>query len=80
MLGMHTISYNSTLLTTPLVPLQPPHDLLHLAILVNSEALVLRYTRQLHVLAVQLLLHDLLQRLEHKHFRLGQRERLVEVV
>jgi hypothetical protein len=31
---------------------------------VDPEALVLGHTRQLHVLAVQLLLHDLLQRLK----------------
>lgn len=43
---------------------QPSNNLLHLLISVDPEALVLGHARELHVLAVQLLLHDLLQRLE----------------
>jgi hypothetical protein len=63
-----------------LVRRQPSNNLRHLRISVDPEALVLGHTRQLHVLAVQLLLHDLLQCLEHKHFSLGQGERLVKFV
>jgi hypothetical protein len=63
-----------------LVRWQSSNHLLHLGISVNPEALVLGDACQLDVLAVQLLLHDLLQRLEHQHLRLGQSERLVELV
>jgi hypothetical protein len=34
----------------------------------------------LHVLAVQLLFHDLLQRLQNEHLGLGKGKRLVELV
>jgi hypothetical protein len=63
-----------------LVRWQSTNDFLHLRISVNSEALVLGHTRQLHILAVQLLLHDLLQSLEHQNLRLRQGKRLVELV
>jgi hypothetical protein len=63
-----------------LVCRQPSNHLRHLRISVDPEALVLGHTCQLHVLAVQLLLHDLLQRLEHENFGLGQSERFVELV
>jgi hypothetical protein len=49
---------------------QPSNYLLHLLISVDPEALVLSYACQLDVLAVQLLLHDLLQRLEDEDFGL----------
>jgi hypothetical protein len=64
----------------PLVGGQPSDNLLHLLVGVDPEALVLRHARQLHILAVQLLLHDLLQRLENENLGLGQRERLVELI
>ena len=59
---------------------QPSNNLSHLLVSVDPEALVLGHTSQLHILAIQLLLHDLLERLERKHLGLGQRERLVEFV
>lgn len=59
---------------------QPSDDLRHLRIRVDAEALVFRHARQLHVLAIQLLLHDLLQRLEHQNLGLGKGKRLVEFV
>jgi hypothetical protein len=67
-------------MTVRLVRRQSSHDLRHLRIGVDPEALVLGHTRQLHILAVQLLLHDLLQRLERQYLGLRQRERLVELV
>jgi hypothetical protein len=63
-----------------LVRWQPSNNLRHLRIGVDPEALVLCDARQLHVLAVQLLLHDLLQRLERQNLSLGQGKRLVELV
>jgi hypothetical protein len=63
-----------------LVCRQPSNHLRHLRISVDPETLVLGHTCQLHVLAIQLLLHDLLQRLEHENLSLGQSERLVELV
>jgi hypothetical protein len=50
---------------------QPSNNLLHLLIGVDPEALVLGNARELNVLAVQLLLHDLLQCLENKNLSLG---------
>lgn len=46
----------------------------------DAKALVPRDAGQLHVLGVELLLHDLLQRLQHQRLRLRQRQRLVELV
>lgn len=46
----------------------------HLLIIVNTEALLLSHTSELDVLRVQLLLHDLLQRLENQSLRLTQRQ------
>lgn len=63
-----------------LVRRQPANHLFHLRIGVDPEALVLCDARQLHVLAVQLLLHHLLERLEHQDLRLRQGKRLVELV
>ena len=63
-----------------LVRRQPSNNLGHLLISVDSESLVLGHTRQLHVLAIQLLLHDLLERLEREHLGFGQGKRLVEFV
>jgi hypothetical protein len=63
-----------------LVRRQPSHDLGHLRIRVDPEALVLGYARQLYVLAIQFLFHDLFQRLERKHLGFGQGKRLVELV
>lgn len=68
---------HSSRLTNLLVLPHLPYARGHLIVRVDSEALVLRHARQLHVLCVQLLLHDLLQRLEHHLLRLGQCERLV---
>lgn len=65
---------------SPLIGGQPAYDLLHLCIGVDLEALRLGHARQLHVLAVQLLLHDLLQCLEDEDFRFGKGEGLVEFV
>lgn len=59
---------------------QPSDDLRHLGIRVDPKSLLLRHARQLHVLAVQLLLHDLLQRLEHHDLCFGESERLVKFV
>ena len=50
---------------------QLSNDLLHLLIGVDPETLVLGNARELNVLAVQLLLHDLLQCLENKNLSLG---------
>jgi len=47
-----------------LVPLKLADDILHLLIRVDAEALVLGDACELHVLRVQLLLHDLLERAE----------------
>ena len=66
--------------TSCLVRRQPSNNLGHLLISVDSESLVLGHTRQLHVLAIQLLLHDLLERLEREHLGFGQGKRLVEFV
>ena len=63
-----------------LVGWQPSHNFLHLLVGVDPEALVLGHTRELHVLAIQLLLHDLLQCLEDKHLGFWQGKRLVELV
>lgn len=52
----------------PLIRRQPPHHLCHLPIAIDPESLLPRHARQLHVLRIQLLLHDLLQRLEHHCF------------
>lgn len=45
-----------------LVALQPADDVLHLLVRVDAEALVLGDACQLHVLCVEFLLHDLLER------------------
>jgi hypothetical protein len=66
--------------SSPLVRGQPSDNLLHLLVGVDPEALILCHARQLHVLAVQLLLHDLLERLEDENFGLRQGKRLVELV
>lgn len=52
------------------------HDLGHLLIRVYPKALVLGNARQLHVLRVELLLHDLLQRLENQRLGVNEREGL----
>lgn len=49
-----------------LVGWQSLHDRSHLLVCVYSEALLLGYAGQLHVLGIQLLLHHLLQCLENK--------------
>jgi hypothetical protein len=66
--------------TSGLVRRQPSNNLSHLLISVDSESLVLGHTRQLHILAIQLLLHDLLERLEREHLGFRQGKRLVEFV
>mgnify|MGYP006877404461 CR=1 FL=1 len=64
----------------PLVRGQPSNNFGHLFVSVDPEALVLGYACQLHILAVQLLLHDLLQCLECEYLGFGQGKRLVELV
>lgn len=59
---------------------QPPHHLRHLPVPIDPEPFLFGHARQLHVLGVQLLLHDLLQRLQDQRLRFLQRERLVEFV
>lgn len=49
-----------------LVRRQPLDDSSHLLVGVYPEALVLCHARQLHILGIQLLLHNLLQRLENQ--------------
>lgn len=66
--------------TSCLVRRQPSNNLGHLLISVDSESLVLGHTRQLHILAIQLLLHDLLERLERKYLGFRQGKRLVKFV
>ena len=63
-----------------LIRRQPIHHLLHLLIRIYPEPLLLGHARQLHVLAVQLLLHDLLQRFEDEQLRFLQGQRFVELV
>ena len=48
----------------------------HLLVRVYSEPLFFRHARQLHILGVELLLHDLLQRLEHQRLGVGDGEGL----
>ena len=50
---------------THLICWQSLHHALRFLVAVYSEPLFLRHTGQLHVLAVQLLLHDLFQRLQY---------------
>ena len=59
---------------------QPRHHIGHLLVAVDAEALVARHAGQLHVLGVELLLHDLLQRLQRQRLGLGQGQGLVEFV
>lgn len=47
---------------------------------VDTEPFVLSYACKLNILAVQLLLHDLLQRLEDEDLSFRQSERLVELI
>lgn len=63
-----------------LIRRQPPHHLCHLPVSVDPEPLLLGHARQLHILGVQLLLHDLLQRLQDQRLGFLQREGLVEFV
>ena len=49
-----------------LIRWQPPHNFGHLGIRVDPEPLVRRHGRQLHILGIQFLLHNLLERLEHE--------------
>jgi hypothetical protein len=49
-----------------LVRRQPFDDSSHLLVGVYPETLVLCHARQLHILGIQLLLHNLLQRLENQ--------------
>ena len=58
---------------------QALHDLGHLLVRVYPETLVLGDARQLHVLRVELLLHDLLERLEDEGLGVGEGEGLAEV-
>lgn len=50
---------------------KPSDNLLHLLVRVDPEAFLLRHTCQLHILAIQFLLHDLLQGLKNEYLRLG---------
>jgi hypothetical protein len=56
------------------ITLQPAHDLGHGLLAVDAEALVLGDAGELHVLGVELLLHDLLEGLEHELFGLLEGE------
>lgn len=49
----------------------------HLLIVVDTETLLFGDTGQLDILGIKLLLHDLLQRLEHQRFGLCKSQRLV---
>lgn len=62
-------------LSSSSITLQLPHHAGHLLLAVYPEALLLGHARQLYVLGIQLLLHDLLQRLEDQLLRLSQGER-----
>jgi hypothetical protein len=75
-----SVSLNKTPPRPPLlrsITLQPPHDLRHRLLPVYPEPLLLRHACQLHILRIQLLLHDLLQRLEHQLLCLLQGQRTV---
>lgn len=63
-----------------LVGLESAHDRSHLVIAIYPESLVLGDAGQLHVLGVQLLLHNLLQCLQDQNLGLCQRQGLVELV
>lgn len=58
----------------PLVLLEPANHLGHLGVSVYPEAVLLCDAGQLHVLRIQLLLHDLLQCLQNKGLRFFQRQ------
>lgn len=60
-----------------MIPAKLCHSPAHLLIVVDAKALVLSDTRQLDVLRIQLLLHDLLQRLQDQCLGLAQRQRTV---
>lgn len=62
--------------SSALVCRQTLHDGSHLLICVYPEALLLGYACQLHVLRIQLLLHHLLQGLQHQRLSICQGERL----
>jgi hypothetical protein len=53
--------YTSCSMPDVLVALELAHALLHLLVSVDAEALVLGDAGQLHVLGIELLLHDLLE-------------------
>ena len=61
---------------TGLVRRQPLHHGGHLLVGVYSKAAGLGHAGQLHVLGVELLLHDLLERLEHERLGVGDGEGL----
>jgi len=52
----------------------------HLLVTVDAEALLLGHARQLDVLRIQLLFHDLLQSLQNQRLGLGERQRAVVFV
>lgn len=55
----------------------PTNTALHLIVSVDPEPFVLRDARELDIVRVELLLHDLLEGLEHELFGLGQGEGFV---
>lgn len=55
-----------------LVPTELCHSTAHLLVIVNAEALLLRHACKLHILRIQLLLHNLLQCLQNQCLSFGQ--------
>ena len=76
----HARTHARTAPQLPSIRRQPSHDLSHLLIPIDAKTLVPRDAGQLDVLGVELLLHDLLQRLEHQRLGLGQGQGFVEFV
>lgn len=60
-----------------LVFAQPRNGAAHFFVTVDAETLLLGHTGQLHILRVQLLLHNLLECLQNQRFRLSERQRTV---
>lgn len=63
-----------------MIPTQLCHSTAHLLVIVDAEALLLRHARQLHILRIELLLHNLLQCLQNKRLGFGQRQGAVVFV
>lgn len=63
-----------------MIPTQLCHSTAHLLVIVDAEALLLRHTGQLHILRIQLLLHNLLQCLQNERLGFGKRQGAVVFV